>query len=135
MSLYLPTSGDVEAPLPDYLEIDCDVLHHVGVLYHLLDPVSRLRQIAPFVRSAIMLDPYVAPPEADLEEIDGVRFWKFQKHGRSNPFAGMYDRAKWIEKQDLLTLIQSLGFSTIELIQERMERNGPRMLVIARRSG
>ena len=125
---------DVERPVPEGLDLECDILHHVGVLYHLRDPVSHLKMIAPYARSAIMLDTHVAPSNVPLEEIDGIRVWRFLEHGRSNPFAGMYDHAKWIERDDLLTLLESLGFASVDLVQQRDERNGPRVLILAIRS-
>ena len=33
---------DLEEDVPAKLDLHCDVLHHVGVLYHLTDPVSHL---------------------------------------------------------------------------------------------
>ncbi|MEQ9411647.1 MAG: methyltransferase domain-containing protein [Fuerstiella sp.] len=124
---------DVEQAVPQELELKCDILHHVGVLYHLERPVAHLRTLAPLVGSAIMLDTHVAPQNVEIKEDDGVRYWHFDEHGRNNPFAGMYGHAKWIVLEDLVGLLQQLGFGTVDVAQERDERSGPRVLIYAHR--
>ena len=60
---------DVESGSYDY---SCDVMHHVGVLYHLRDPVAHLAAALPQVSTALMLDTHVAPDSEALEEEAGV---------------------------------------------------------------
>ncbi len=47
---------DAEEAPPASVDLRCDVLHHVGVLYHLTDPVGHLASIAPLVGEGITLD-------------------------------------------------------------------------------
>jgi hypothetical protein len=114
-----------------------DVLHHCGVLYHLLDPVEHLRRIAPLVSRAILLDTHFAlPDEADGEMIVGrkaLRFKRMPEGGRTDVFSGMRHESKWLILADLEGLLVDLGFSETLHREVREERNGHRVfLVVAR---
>lgn len=128
---------DVDQPPPPVLDPSCDILHHVGVLYHLTDPVSHLRRMTCFVQHAIMLDTHVAPEgRADAEyESDGqrYRYYRYGEGGRAEPFAGMADHAKWLLLDDLKTVLSHCGFTQVDVASYREERNGPRVLLYASR--
>ena len=124
---------DVEQDIPASLDLNCDVLHHVGVLYHLERPVEHLRRVAPLVSHAIMLDTHIAPENVEIKNDGGIRYWHFKEHGRDNPFAGMYGHAKWIVLEDLAGLLKELGFRHVDVAEERAERSGPRVLIYAHR--
>jgi hypothetical protein len=128
---------DVEQPPPPGQDVSCDVLHHVGVLYHLRDPVAHLKAIAPQVRRGLMLDTHYARVEDATETIavDGreYRYKNFKEGGRAEPFSGMYETAKWLLLDDLVWLLKNLGFSKVEVAEDRAERNGPRVLLFAER--
>lgn len=128
---------DVEEPPPPGLDLRCDVLHHVGVLYHLTDPVAHLRMLAPLVGDTIMLDTQIAPPDAKERTYttDGEtwQYMHYQEGGREAPFAGMLDHAKWLFKDDLLDLVRTLGFTQLDVASLTQERFGPRLLLYARR--
>jgi 2-polyprenyl-3-methyl-5-hydroxy-6-metoxy-1,4-benzoquinol methylase len=128
---------DVEKPIPASQDASCDILHHVGVLYHLVDPVSHLRMIAPHVRRAIMLDTHYAVPEKATQSyaIGGrsYSFFSFREGGLADPFSGMYPTARWLTLADLIGLLKELGFTTVDLVNDRLERNGPRCLIVAER--
>lgn len=114
-----------------------DLLHHVGVLYHLVDPVRHLRWLAPKVGSGLMLDTHVAMPDRDTDTLrSGGREYRCQRvaeAGVSDVFAGMYDHACWMRLSDLLILLRELGFAHTRVHEERAERNGPRVLIFAQR--
>lgn len=127
---------NVEEPAPDGQDIGCDVLHHVGVLYHLADPVGHLRRIAPFVRKAIMLDThYCAEAEATQSyEVDGHSHAcrEVPEAGVWDVFSGMNSMSRWLRLDDLTQLLKALGFAEVE-VETRAERYGPRALIIAER--
>lgn len=128
---------DAEEAMPPGIDLSCDVLHHVGVLYHLTDPVGHLRDLTPLVRDCIMVDTQVAPADADVsvDESHG-RSWRCMRYrvaGRDAPFAGMLDHATWLFGDDLVALLRELGFSDIQEASLTQERHGPRWLVYARR--
>lgn len=116
---------------------DVDLLHHMGVLYHLVDPVQHLRWLAPKVRLGLMLDTHVAASDRATDTLNsGGRSYRCQRVGEAGVaevFAGMYDHACWLPVDDLLALLVELGFTHTRLHEERAERNGPRVLIFARR--
>jgi SAM-dependent methyltransferase len=128
---------DVEQPPPPTLSLDHHFLCHIGVLYHLLDPVSHLMQLLPSVQNGVLLDTHVAPENASLMsyDVEGKRYsyYRFRESGRKAPFAGMYDHAKWLPTQQLLEIFYINGFDA-EIVERRDERNGPRVLIHAARN-
>lgn len=128
---------NVEDPFPASFDPACDVLHHVGVLYHLLDPVTHLQRLAPYVRRAFMLDTHYALDSQTngVYTVQGreYAFKGFRESGKSDPFSGMYSTARWLRLQDLVALLRELGFVRTEVIEERNERSGPRCLIFAER--
>lgn len=123
---------DLEQPFPEGLTFD--LLHHVGVLYHLSNPVKHLNEILPHC-TILMLDTHVAAEEDRLHSFshDGTdyRYKSYQEAGRLAPFAGMRDHAKWLLEKDLVKILENNGFSCIEIAQRRDERNGKRILLYA----
>ena len=128
---------NVEEGLLPGIDISCDVLHHVGVLYHLVDPIRHLREVLPHVRKAVMLDSHVASVDATLESyVSGTESFRYQRYkegGREEPFAGMADHAKWLLEDDLIGFLRGAGFAVVDVAERRAERNGPRVLIYASR--
>lgn len=124
-----------ERPLPVEL-LSADVAHHVGVLYHLKDPVSHLLELGRYIRLGIMLDTHYALENEATEsyEVDGrkYRYKRYAEFGHADPFSGMYDHSKWLRLEDLSELLAEAGFPNIEIVENRNERNGARVLLIAR---
>jgi tRNA (mo5U34)-methyltransferase len=114
-----------------------DVMHHVGVLYHLTDPIGHLRRVAPLVSHAILLDTHFASPEGALgEDVGGVRTYRFKRQpegGRADVFSGMGRDSKWLLLSDIEELLRELGFERTLHREIRQERNGPRVLLVVRR--
>jgi tRNA (mo5U34)-methyltransferase len=114
---------------------DCDVVHHVGVLYHLRDPVAHLYELGAIARCAIMLDTHFAKESEALESYASRgRTWKFRRHregGPGDPFSGVFDHAKWLELSAIETILRDCGFGKLTRIEERAERHGPRILLLA----
>jgi hypothetical protein len=127
---------DLENPqLPREL-LEADLCTHIGVLYHLTDPVGHLHQLADWVGEGLALDTHVAR----ADELNG----EYEAHGRSypfrkwneqqtDPFSGMRAHAKWLLLEDLQQVLTDAGFGTIDLVEERDERNGARVLLFARK--
>ncbi len=127
----------VEDSAKDFLK--CDVLHHVGVLYHLLDPVRHLLALSNFVKDGIMLDTHIAEPgEVNGEyNVSGTtyKYKHYNEGGKKEVFSGMYNHAKWLLVEDIEKILRSAGFGSLNLIEKRSERNGSRILLIAKRVG
>lgn len=126
---------EVEAELAALPEVD--LVHHVGVLYHLVDPVAHLERLNAKVRLGLLLDTHVAEPEQATSVLASggreYRCRRFVEGGVSEVFSGMYAHASWLTLQALMELLARLGFARTELVEQRAERNGPRVLIIARR--
>ena len=126
--------ADELAQLPDV-----DVVHHVGVLYHLVDPVAHLELLNRKVRLGLMLDTHVAAAEhaTETDWSSGEKEYpckRFNEGGVAEVFSGMYGHASWLTLETLMALLDDLGFSRTELIEQRAERNGPRVLIMAHRN-
>jgi hypothetical protein len=117
--------------------MQADLMHHVGVLYHLCDPIRHLQAIPRYVGRGIMLDThYAQDAEATLEyEVDGrtYRYKKYREFGVEDPFSGMYDHSKWLTLEDIQSTLRDAGFARFEVVETRAERNGPRVLLFAQR--
>lgn len=128
---------DVEKePLP-IKRLTSDILHHVGVLYHLRDPASHLLRIGQYVNLGLMLDThYCRDEEADQSyevEHKAYRYREYTEQGLTDPFSGTHEHAKWLRRDDIIGLVREAGFEQINVIETREELNGPRLLLIAKR--
>lgn len=120
-----------------------DIVHHVGVLYHLTDPVHHLRMLLPRVKSGLMLDTHYAN-DSDAKhvyEVDGkeIRYQHYKEAGKSESgksavFAGMRDHAKWLRLDDILASLAERGFADVEVAENQKQRNGFRVLLYAQRA-
>jgi hypothetical protein len=130
---------DIEAPAApaELAGVGADFVHHVGVLYHLRDPIGHVRALGTIAAKGLMLDTHVAPADQAKEEmvVDGERFsyMRYAEAGRAEVFSGMYDHAKWLPLDTLTGLLGDAGFSAVDVIEQRAERNGPRVLILAQR--
>lgn len=112
-----------------------DVVFHCGVLYHLEDPVTHLRNLLPAC-DAIYLDTHVAGEGRNHDTLvvggESFRGYRHQEGGWNDPFSGRGSSAFWLATQDLQSLLEAQGF-TWETWSERVERNGARVGLMARR--
>jgi 2-polyprenyl-3-methyl-5-hydroxy-6-metoxy-1,4-benzoquinol methylase len=128
---------NVEAEPPATLAESWDVLHHIGVLYHLSNPVEHLNQILPRIRAGVLLDTHVASNEQEAGQsyCVGERTYRFrhkpEPHADSSPFAGMKDHAKYLLLEDLIELLTANGFANVQVVSDRAERNGRRVTLWA----
>lgn len=127
--------ADIESHQLDYTNLNCDYMHHVGVLYHLKDPVSHLLSLPKYVKKGIMLDThYTLDEQADqtyIVEQQPFRYKRYMEYGKAESFSGMYDHSKWLLLEDLVKCLKIAGFTNVEIAEKRTERNGPRVLLFA----
>jgi hypothetical protein len=128
---------DLERPDRDASALRADLCHHVGVLYHLTDPVAHLAELASWIRGGLMLDTHYALPHEASDAYDsGGRSYRFRHYAEQrDPFSGMLDHSKWLLLDDILELLSSTGFDAVEVVERREERNGARALLFAERTG
>ena len=126
---------DVENRPLDLTLLSADVVFHVGVLYHLKDPVRHLLDLGVIAKQGLLLDTHIARDEdaTDRYVVDHreIRYRRYREWGQADPFSGMYDHAKWLRLDDLTATLREAGFTEIEIVETREERNGPRVLLIA----
>jgi tRNA (mo5U34)-methyltransferase len=114
-----------------------DLIYHRGVLYHLSDPVSHLADIAPICSALYLNTQYAADEQAqDTFASPHGTFHVFHYREKGvdfAPFAGMVPMARWLRKDELLGLLERLGFQSISVISDVDERNGKRIALIAKK--
>lgn len=128
--------ADSEAILP-YIE-KCEIVHHVGVLYHLAEPVRHLLSLKGKMLQGILLDTHYATEEMASNQYrasDGkiYNYHRFKEGGRDEVFSGMNDHAKWLTKDAIFELLNKIGLSEIRIEADDVQRNGPRFTVFAKR--
>jgi len=124
-------------PLEEKL-LAADVAYHVGVLYHLKDPVRHLLELGGFIRAGLLLDTHYALDEEAVHSYEvnlkPYRYKQYRESGYSDVFSGMYDHSKWLRLDDIVTILRIAGFEKVDILETRRERNGPRALLIAERN-
>jgi tRNA (mo5U34)-methyltransferase len=124
-------SSEAELPV-------ADVIHHVGVLYHLKDPVRHLRQLGRLAKVALMLDTHYALDHEVTQTYvaagDTYAYKHYREHGTRDPFSGMYDHSKWLRLDDIVRVLRDSGFGRVDIAERRDERNGPRVLLFAEKT-
>lgn len=130
---------NIEEDLSEYLNlISADVMHHVGVFYHLKDPVKHLLELSKYIHQGIMLDTHYALDEQaeDIYEHNGKKYYykKHREEGYTDVFSGMYEYSKWLKLDDIVSLLKEAGFDNVDIVEQRNERNGPRVLLMAQKS-
>ena len=130
---YHPTvfKCNVETWESQFSLLQADVCHHIGVLYHLKNPIKHLMDLGKIIKRAILLDTHIAHPEEASEqyEVDGKKYsYKKYTEGK-DVFSGMYEHAKWLPLETILEVLKDQGFAHSEILERRNERNGPRVLI------
>ena len=130
-------TADVETLDPSDPLLRADVCHHVGVLYHLADPIRHLRNLGAWADHGLMLDTHYATERDVTGEYDvdgrGYRFRHYVESGRADAFSGVKPHAKWLLLDDIVSELANAGFPHLEMVERREERNGPRVLLFAAR--
>ena len=113
-----------------------DLIYHRGVLYHLSDPISNLFQCAEVSNKFLYLHTQIASDSSVTNSIDylGEKYEYFQYKEPKvefSPFSGICDYAIWLSKPSLLQALKNAGFNKVTIISEIVERNGPRIELIA----
>lgn len=111
-----------------------EILHHVGVLYHLFDPVNHLNIILKKIKNAILLDTHYSTIESSTHvDHSGYVYKEYQELGYYDVFSGINKSSKWLTKMHILELLKNNGFKTIDILSDRLERNGDRITLVAKK--
>lgn len=115
-------------------KLKADICHHVGVFYHLHDPVGHLQKLATLIGEGILLDThYASISDCNAEYESGGRKYPCRSFS-GNANSGTGPDAKWIPLESIQELLRELGFHRQEIFEDRAERNGPRVLIWATRT-
>ena len=49
-------------------------------------------------------------------------------------FSGVQPTSSWLLREDLLRSLNDVGYAAVTVLDDRIERNGPRLTLIARRT-
>lgn len=137
---YTPTvfRYDVESIPADVSLLQADLLHHVGVLYHLKNPVGHLLDLGRYITEGLMLDTHYCLPDDATERYSvqgkGYAYKRYMEYGKREAFSGIYDHSKWLLLEDIIGCLMEAGFDQVEIVERRDERNGPRVLLFAERT-
>lgn len=116
-----------------------DFVHHVGVLYHLKDPVSHLLKLANVAKDGLLLDTHYATSEManSCYAVNGreYRYFSYREKGRNEVFSGMYDHAKWLLLDDIKEIFVNIGYTDFRILMNSQQRNGPRFTAFVARPG
>lgn len=144
--LFVHGVRNVELMLKDVRELDdafgrFDIVFHVGVLYHLSNPVEHIFRIRDLADDMI-LDTHFCDDTTSFERSDITYQGKlYRSHvyrgekGWRDAFSGLEPSSRWLHRDSLLELLDDAGFDSVEVIRQRIERNGPRICLLARRTG
>lgn len=141
-------------PWLEQAEVRYDLIIASGVLYHMRDPVRLLELLAQRSNAIYLWTHYFsddAMPDGDVrrlalsgkvERIDyrgqAVPLYQRGYHGawKNQTFCGgMHDRHYWMEKGDIIRILEHLGFDDIRTAHDQPDHpNGPAFSVFAKRS-
>jgi len=115
-----------------------DIICHIGLLYHLEHPLEHLAFL-PRLAHTLFLDTHYADTTLRFRQAEltwnGRRYPAYvypeRKH-RTDPFSGMAHRSHWFARDVLLSVLRDTGYRGMEILDDRRERNGPRVTLIAR---
>ncbi len=125
---------NVESDVGKFESFETDFCHHFGVLYHLKDPVNHIFKLGNIVKDGIFLDTHIADPDTqDIKQSSHaeIDFDYYEYRESTGVFAGMYATAQWLTLTSLEEVLRAAGFINFELIENRSERNGKRILALA----
>jgi len=125
--------GDDEA-------LRADVIFHVGVLYHLREPVQHLWRLGRLAAHGVLLDTHVSEPdEVTASTVVEGREFRYRRYlenpGRKRVLSGMYDHAKWLLLDDVVDLLGEAGFKSVDVVDSRRESpDRTRVTILAQRA-
>lgn len=138
LRLHLLAVKNVEVVLGNVDEFDfqTDVLVHVGVLYHLFNPVAHLHRVLPRCH-ILCLDTHVNKPslQPTVEFYDGVPYagGLYKEHGWKDPLSGIEAVSVWLDEAVLKQVLFKLGFAVVHENHHEAP-TGPRLTLVATRT-
>jgi 2-polyprenyl-3-methyl-5-hydroxy-6-metoxy-1,4-benzoquinol methylase len=108
-----------------------------GVLYHLANPFQHLKSLSAINTNWLYLDTHVkSKDDKTVPYTFDNKVYKAKKYiefGLADVFSGINKYSHWVSTEDLMHFLRSVGYSKVELIEVRNERNGERVAILARK--
>lgn len=122
--------GDV-----DDLHFKMGVLVHVGVLYHLFNPVAHLHRVLPNC-DILCLDTHINQPSLvkSAEIYNGVTYsgGVYNEHGWADPLSGVQETSLWLDEEELRRVLFDCGFAVVHEYHHTVPA-GERLCIVATR--
>lgn len=145
--------GDIQAWLAEHDEV-YDFALASGVLYHMADPGEFLKRLANRTKAVfiwthffldeampqgdVRLDPFTGKVETKVIEGVPVRYYeRSYQHANANASfcGGMKDRHFWMHRDDILMLLEKLGYNDIVIKDQDFDHpGGPCFSLLARKA-
>jgi len=120
-----------------------DLIVASGVLYHMRDPLRFLRAMAKrstaiYLWTVCVRDDSLTPTKT--ESVNGIAMRLYEQtyartEGNKNFCGGMEDRHYWMHRNDILTALKLLGFSTLMIAHEEPDHVfGPTFSLFAKKT-
>jgi hypothetical protein len=121
------------------LGFEVDVVHSLGVFYHLREPVRHLMQLGKLARVGVFIDTVVADPAKATESmvVDGstYHYERYEEpQGRKAVRAGLYDHSKFMLVDDIVRVLGAAGFEQVIPFEPVWEREHLKATIVARRA-
>lgn len=109
-----------------------DLYFHVGVLYHLADPVAHLQKMGSLATDLYLDTHYAEGAQDSYISADGNRYpCRHHTEDVRAPQSGMRTLSRWIPL-GLIQRVLAKAFASVVVAATRKERFGPRATVVAR---
>jgi tRNA (mo5U34)-methyltransferase len=135
---------NIKILLKDVRDIDAsfgrvDLIAHLGVLYHLSDPVEHLFKIKDVSDNLLLCTHYgtsaLGFPREDITHAGrAYRAYRYREYGWQDGWSGMEASSRWLEREELLRVLREAGYGEVTVIREWKASGYPRLSLLARRS-
>jgi Methyltransferase domain len=142
--LYLHDVHNCEVRMMDVRNLDhtigrYDILFHSGLLYHMRNPVEHLYKIANISECLLLSTHYgdcngLFNPTSISTRGKSYDGFIYNEGGWDEPLAGVEDHAVWLDRSALLSLIEDVGFSQINIVQDYDSFPGKAIIIVAKRT-
>jgi tRNA (mo5U34)-methyltransferase len=116
-----------------------DIVVHLGVLYHLSNPVEHLYKIRDLSDNLLLCTQYC--DETTAFQRSDIRFGNrsyrahvYREHGWKDSWSGVESTSLWLYRDDVLALVRDVGYESCEVLKDWTASGHPRLTVLARRS-
>jgi hypothetical protein len=126
--------GDVSVVGADWGRFD--VLIHVGLLYHFINPVAHLMSLKGLASSIILRTHYghdaLSMPRLQIEHA-GRQYsgYEWKEQGWSDPWSGVAPVSCWLSRDDIIAVLREVGYTKVEVVGDAPCRGLPLITIFA----